>query len=96
MKCNGEWWHSNDGEGLQTQEHCDILTKELKLIASSMVCNALTLKSELVVEKGSGVLLSKEHATLKGVETESPYNTSKEKILSFVAFLENCGGFEIC
>lgn len=101
--------HSNDGDGLKTQEECTELANKLRHSIQTGFANFYIEQrnlelADLPLEKCPRCENKQEAKetcmTCKGVgKIESIYRWYKldlENIETFIAFLENCGGFQIC
>jgi hypothetical protein len=88
-------WAYNDGHGLATQEECDQLADALEAYLSENAPADGTFSVDLgMYHDGSGRLYSRAEAEgVPGLRTA--HSTSAERVREWIAFLRNCGGFEI-
>jgi len=83
-------WHINDGEGLQTQEECDILVEGLEHFLISWDADRLTYESRVTRVDDEG------HFVDPGTpNSHSPYWVDRVQLEEFIDFLKACGGFAI-
>ena len=81
-------WSYNDGDGLREQSECNALADKIE----SFMNNADDSDLELPAPDGLGI----DENGIFGKGKKSPYYTTREHVARWVAFLRNCGGFEIC
>jgi len=94
---NLNYWHTNDGAGLHSQEECNRLADALEGRCLDLERNG---KDEIVLEEAGMRVHADGTFTRPGddlSDTKSPYSASVSHVWKFVNFLRNCGGsFEIC
>lgn len=85
-------WSFNDGRGLAAQEHCDLLVVALKkYIKENPPKNGIfRIEQKVYAQNGTNGSIGGSKATIR-----SPFEVSAKEMKEFIAFLKNCGGFEI-
>jgi len=110
------FWGSNDGAGLETQEECNELANALEELSSEFFDNQdvdelqicmgswTTLQGRFVDseiqenlnnEHEFGTILTSPIVVDGGTIVKSSHSVNKEHLQGFIAFLRECGGFEI-
>lgn len=90
-------WSLNDGLGLDTQEQCDLLAKQLEkyLKDHPEVEYSIPVPKQQTAEQAILPTLGIDHHGVFGRGNLSPYRINIEHVRSFITFLRSCGGFEV-
>ena len=85
-----EGWFTNNGEGLETQEACDILADALARFLESWDSDRLTWETKSIRVDDEGCFVEPDTPN-----SHSPYWVERDHLQEFIDFLNTCEGFEI-
>ncbi|MEW8693511.1 MAG: hypothetical protein AB2535_20955 [Candidatus Thiodiazotropha endolucinida] len=85
-----EGWHINDGEGLETQEECNIMVEQLRQFLMKWNGDRLTYETQEMRVDDEGRFVDPGTPN-----SHSPYWVSREHLEEFIDFLKSCDGFAI-